>query len=113
MRRIGVLNTLTADEPASTAGRAVFLQGLLQLGWTDGCNVQIEDRWGAGDIERTRRCAEELVALAAEVILSSGGPSVVALQQATRAAPIVFVIVVDPVGAGLVEVQNGIFYCDY
>jgi putative tryptophan/tyrosine transport system substrate-binding protein len=67
-------------------------------------NVRIEDHWGAGDIERTRRCAEELVALAAEVILSSGGPSVVALQQATRAAPIAFVIVVDPVGAGFVEV---------
>jgi putative tryptophan/tyrosine transport system substrate-binding protein len=108
MRRIGVLNTLTADERMRR-----IPAGAPQLGWTDGCNVRIEDRWGEGDIERTRRCAEELVALAAEVILSSGGPSVVALQQPTRAAPIVFVIVVDPVGAGFVEVQNGIFYRDY
>jgi putative ABC transport system substrate-binding protein len=103
MRRIGVLNTLSADDPESPARRAAFLQGLHQLGWIDGRNVRIEDRWGAGDIERIRRYAEELIALAPEVILSSGSPSVAALQQATHAIPIVFVNVVDAVGAGYVE----------
>ena len=73
-----------------------------QLGWTDGRNVRLDYRWCAGDIDRFRRYAAELVALSPEVILASTAPSLGALQQATRSVPIVFVTVTDPVAAGFV-----------
>ena len=73
------------------------------MGWTVGRNVRIDTRWAAGDADRFRRYAAELVALAPDVILASGSLAVAALQQATRTVPIVFVAVVDPVGAGFVE----------
>jgi putative ABC transport system substrate-binding protein len=103
MRRIGVIMSLEADDPEGQARLMAFLQGLQQLGWTDGRNVRIDTRWAAGDADRIRRYAAELVALAPDVILASASPSVVALQQTTRTVPIVFVNVVDPVGAGFVE----------
>jgi putative ABC transport system substrate-binding protein len=103
MRRIGVLMSLAADDTEGQARLAAFLQGLQQLGWIDGRNVQIDTRWGAGDADRTRRYAAELVALAPDVILATGSPTVVALQQATRSAAIVFADVGDPVGQGFVE----------
>jgi putative ABC transport system substrate-binding protein len=78
-------------------------QGLQQLGWTAGRNVRIDYRWGAVDADRSRRYATELLALAPDVILASGSPTVAALEQATRSVPIVFVNVVDPVGAGFVD----------
>jgi putative ABC transport system substrate-binding protein len=102
MRRVGVLMNLTADDPEGQARLAAFLQGLQQLGWTDGRNVQIDYRWAAGDAGRFHRYAEELLALAPDVILASATPSVQALQQATRTVPIVFANVGDPVGMGLV-----------
>jgi putative ABC transport system substrate-binding protein len=102
MRRVGVLMNLAADDPESQRRMTAFVQGLQQLGWTDGRNVRIETRWGAADVDRFRSYAGELVALAPDVILASGHPSVVALQQATRTVPIVFLQVVDPVGAGFV-----------
>jgi len=102
MRRIGVLTTLAADDPESPIHVAAFAQGLQELGWTVGRNVRIEYRWGAGDAERYRRYAAELVALVPDVILAVGGPTVEPLQQATRSVPIVFVAVADPVGAGYV-----------
>ena len=73
MRRIGVLMSLAADDPEMQARLAAFLQGLQQLGWTDGRNVRIDTRWAAGDADRIRRYAAELVALAPDVILASGG----------------------------------------
>ena len=73
------------------------------MGWTDGRNLRIDYRWGAGDAERIRGEAAELVALAPDVILCSGSPSVAALQRATDRVPVVFVQVVDPVGSGFVE----------
>ena len=73
------------------------------MGWTVGGNVQIDYRWGAADADRIRKLAAELVASAPDVILSSGSPSVAALQQATRTVPIVFVTVVDPVSSGFVD----------
>jgi len=73
------------------------------LGWTVGRNVRIEYRWGAGDAELFRRHASELVALAPDVILASGGAVVPSLLQATRTVPIVFTGTPDPVGAGFVE----------
>ena len=102
MRRIGVLMSTAADDPESSARLAAFLQGVAQLGWTDGRNVRIDTRWGAGDTERIRKHVEELVALAPDVILANGTTIMGPLQRATRTVPIVFVTVSDPVGAGLV-----------
>ena len=102
MRRIGVLMAQAADDPEYQNRVAAFLQGLEQLGWTDGRNVRIDYRWGAGDAGRIRRYAGELVALAPDVILATGTSTVAPLQQATHTVPIVFVNVVDPVGAGFV-----------
>ena len=103
VRRIGVLITLAADDPESTARVAAFLQGLQALGWTDGRNVRIDTRWGGGDADRLRKNAAELVALAPDVILASGGQGVGTLLQATRTVPIVFTQTADPVGAGFVD----------
>jgi hypothetical protein len=100
--RVGVLMSVAADGPEGQARLSAFLKGLQQLGWTDGRNVRIDYRWGAGDAERSRKYAAELVTLGPDVILASGDP-VMALQQATRNVPIVFTIIADPVGAGLVE----------
>jgi putative tryptophan/tyrosine transport system substrate-binding protein len=76
---------------------------LKELGWTDGRNARLDVRWGASDVDRYRREATELVALAPDVILADTGATVAALQRATRAVPIVFVRTIDPVGAGFVE----------
>jgi putative ABC transport system substrate-binding protein len=102
MRRIGVLMNLASDDTEGQARLAAFHQGLQQLGWTVGRNVQIDYRWGAGDASAFRRYAEELLALAPDVILASATPSVQALQQATHSVPIVFALVSDPVAMGLV-----------
>jgi len=103
MRRIGVLMNYASDDAEGQVRLAAFHQGLQQLGWTVGRNVQIDYRWGAGDADRIRKLAAELVELAPEVILSAGSPSVAALQQATRTVPVVFVTVVDPVSSGFVD----------
>jgi putative tryptophan/tyrosine transport system substrate-binding protein len=103
MRRIGMLMNLTADDPESPVRLAAFLQGMQQLGWTDGRNMRIYPRWGVADVDRGRRHAAELVAFAPDVILASGSPAVGQLLQATRTVPIVFVLVIDPVGSGFVE----------
>src|SRR5262249_28320773 len=103
VRRVGVLMNVPAEDAEGQARVVAFVAGLRESGWTDGRNVRIDTRWGAGDADRFRRYAEELVALAPHVILSSGTPSAAALQQATRSVPIVFLQVVDPVGSGFVE----------
>jgi ABC-type uncharacterized transport system substrate-binding protein len=103
MRRIGILSNLASDDAEGQARLAAFHQGLQQLGWTVGRNVQIDYRWAAGDTGRFHRYAEELLALAPDVVLASATPSVQALQQATRAVPIVFANVGDPVAAGIVD----------
>jgi ABC-type uncharacterized transport system substrate-binding protein len=103
MRRIGVLNTLTADDAVANARYGAFLQGLQQAGWSIGRNVQVETRWAAGDADRLRTYSAELVALAPDVILATGNAAAAPLLHATRTVPIVFVIVPDPVGAGLVD----------
>jgi putative tryptophan/tyrosine transport system substrate-binding protein len=102
MRRIGVLTHLAADDPIAPRFFAAFEEGLRELGWIVGANIRIDYRWGAGDTEQYRKYAQELVALAPDVILATAGSIVGALQQVSRTVPIVFVTVIDPVGGGWV-----------
>jgi putative ABC transport system substrate-binding protein len=92
-RRVGVLMSVAADGPDGQPRLAAFLKRLQELGWTDGHNVRIDVRWGAGEAERTRKYVAELVALGPDVILASGDHPVVALQQATSTVPIIFAMV--------------------
>ena len=91
-----------ASDPEGQARVAAFFHGLQQLGWTEGSNVQIDIRWGAGDTDRIRRYAAGLVELAPDVILAGSGVTMSPLTQATHTLPIIFVVVPDPVGAGFV-----------
>jgi len=103
MRRIGVLMNTSADDPEGQARIAAFHQGLQEWGWTLGQNARIEVRWGAIDASSSRRYAAELVALSPDVVLAAASAAMGALQQTTRTVPIVFVNIIDPVGAALVE----------
>jgi putative ABC transport system substrate-binding protein len=103
MRRIGVLLPATADDAVYQTRMSAFLGGLQQLGWTDGCNVRIDTRWAAGDADLFRKYAGELVALGPDVVMAFTTDAVPPLQQVTRVIPIVFAIVADPVGAGIVD----------
>jgi putative ABC transport system substrate-binding protein len=103
MRRIGVLMPSTADDLEARARLAAFMQALQQLGWTDGHNVRVDTRWAGLNASDTRKFAAELAAIAPDVILTMSSVTVAALLQATRTIPIVFTIVVDPVGAGYVD----------
>ena len=94
---------VAADDRQGQARLAAFVQGLRELGWTEGRNVRIDTRWAAGNANDARKYAAELVALAPDVILVSGGSVVGTLLQATRTVPIVFTQTPDPVGAGFVE----------
>jgi putative tryptophan/tyrosine transport system substrate-binding protein len=102
MRRIGVLMPTDADNPDNQARLAAFLQGLQQFGWAVGRNLRVDLRWAAGEVERNRQYAAELLALAPDVILAAAS-GVAVLKQATRTVPIVFTIVADPVGLGFVD----------
>jgi putative ABC transport system substrate-binding protein len=99
VRRIGVLMTLAAE---GRARLAMFVQGLQEAGWVDGRNVRIDVRWAAGDAGQLRKYAAELVALEPDVILATTTPVVAALQQVSRTVPIVSVVLIDPVGSGLI-----------
>jgi putative ABC transport system substrate-binding protein len=103
VRRIVVLSVLTEDDLESVTRRAAFEQALRALGWTNGSNLRVDYRWGAGDADRGRKYAAELVALAPDVILTSGNLALAPMMQATRTIPIVFVNAVDPVGSGFVQ----------
>ena len=102
MRRIGILTILAEDDPASKPRTAASVEGLRQLGWTVGRNIQIEIRWGAADTVRSRQYAAELAALAPDVILAVAGEATAALREVAPTLPIVFFGVSDPVGAGYV-----------
>jgi putative tryptophan/tyrosine transport system substrate-binding protein len=102
-RRIGVLMNLGASDAESPLRVAALLRGLQELGWIDGQNLHIDYRWPTADVASVRECAAELVALAPSVILAAGTPVMASLQQITRVVPLVFVNVIDPVGAGFVE----------
>jgi putative tryptophan/tyrosine transport system substrate-binding protein len=102
MRHIGALFGLGPNDAVGRAQYAAFVEGLQQLGWTDGRNMRLDVRWAAGNAADTRKYAAELVALAPDVILGVAvtvGP----LLQATRTVPIIFAIVPDPVGSGFVD----------
>jgi putative ABC transport system substrate-binding protein len=102
MRRIGVLMYFAADDPLAPPLVSAFAQGLHEHGWIVGSNVRVEYRWGASDLERFRKYAAELVALAPDVIVATAGSIVGMLQQVSRIIPIVFVTTIDPVGSGFV-----------
>jgi putative tryptophan/tyrosine transport system substrate-binding protein len=101
--RVAVLEPIAKDTPSGHARYTAFLEALEHLGWTDGRNIQIVARWSGGNTTELRKYAEELVALAPDVILAGGGTGAEATLKATRTIPIVFTIVPDPVGGGIVE----------
>jgi putative ABC transport system substrate-binding protein len=103
MRRIGVLTGITAEDPENKTRLAAFEQALQQLGWTQGRNVRIDYRSAGGDAATSHKQAEELVALAPDVIVSSGSFSTGQLLRVTHTVPVVFAIVPDPVGSGFVD----------
>jgi ABC-type uncharacterized transport system substrate-binding protein len=103
MRRIGFILFLAADDLEAKPRIAAFLQGLQQLGWSEGRNVRIDYRLARGDADVLRKQAAELAALAPDVILTTGGLATERVLEATRTVPIVFVIVPDPVGSGIVK----------
>jgi putative ABC transport system substrate-binding protein len=98
-----MLMTQAEDDPSGQARSKTFLQALEQLGWSSGRNLRIEYRWSAGDPDRIRKDAAELVAHTPDVLLTNGAAGVAPLLQDTRNIPIVFVLVADPVGAGFVD----------
>jgi len=103
LRRVGALMNLPADDQEAQTYMAMFQQGLQERGWSVGRNLRIDHRWGAGDPNNIRKQAAELVALAPDIILATGGSATEQLLRATHTVPIVFVIVPDPVGSGLVN----------
>ena len=103
VRRVGVLAAYREDDPEAQTCIAVFRKGLQALGWTEGRNIVMEYRWGAGEPERARIFAAEMVSIKPDVILAHGTPAVTALRIATSTIPVVFVSVIDPVGAGHVQ----------
>src|SRR4030088_2701574 len=103
MRRIGVLMAATADDRENQTRIGAFQQGLAAVCWTEGRNVRIDTRWATTNADDIRKHAVELAALAPDAILAGSGTTTLApLLQATRTVPIVFVVVIDPVGAGFV-----------
>jgi putative tryptophan/tyrosine transport system substrate-binding protein len=103
MRRIAVFMDLAESDPEGQARVAALKRGLQDLGWVEGRSLRIEQRWAAGEAARMKPLAEEIVSLAPEVIVSSGGPTLASLQQTTRTIPLVFGGVLDPVAAGFVD----------
>jgi putative ABC transport system substrate-binding protein len=103
MRRIGVLMGWPESDSEARSERAAFIQELQKLGWVEGRNLRIDTRWAApADPESMHRFAKELVALQPDLILSQSTPATTALLQETRAIPIIFAIVADPIGSGFV-----------
>ena len=102
-RRLAVLWNFAADDAVGQLRLTAFAQGLEQLGWSVGRNLRIDYRWGADNVDRTRRNVSEVVALAPDVILVAGGRNLGVLQQANRTIPVVFVSITDPVSGGFVE----------
>ena len=103
MRQIGVLMAQAEDDPLARASIKAFQDGLNKLGWTEGRTVRIDYRWAASDPDRMRTYAADLVRMAPDVIVAHSPPGLAAVQRQTRTIPIVFVQIVDPVGAGFIQ----------
>jgi len=103
VRRVGLLHPFAENDPATQPIIQAFDQALPRLGWIEGNNIRIDRRFAAGDSALFKRFAAELVDLQPDAILAGTPPAVLALQQQTRTTPIVFALVVDPVGLGLVQ----------
>ena len=103
IRRIGMMMATAESDPEAQVRARIFRNALHELGWTEGRNIRIDYRWATGEPDRARTYATELVTLAPEVILANGSPALTALHRATRSIAVVFVVVVDPVGAGYVQ----------
>ena len=103
MRRIGVLMGIAENDPARQSFVAAFTEALQELGWSSGRNIRIEYRWGAGDAERIRDFARDLVEMQLDLIVGHTTPVVAALKAQTRTIPIVFTQVSDPVGSGFID----------
>jgi len=102
MRRVGVLMAFDETDPEAKVYLSGFTQGLAELGWTNGSNLRMDVRWGAGNVDRMRMSAKELLDLQPDAILAHGTPATAAFQRETRSIPIVFASVSDPVGEGFV-----------
>jgi putative tryptophan/tyrosine transport system substrate-binding protein len=103
LRRVGVLMNISENDPEGSARVGAFKQGLRELGWIEGRNIRFDERWASDNQERARLHAMELVQSEPNVILASASVTLAALRQVTRAIPLVFVGVTDPVGQGFVE----------
>lgn len=104
MRRVGVLMAFPENDPVTRAGITALVHGLEPLGWVEGKNIRIDYRFAAGNPALFKKYAAELVAMSPDVILASTPPGVAAVEQLTRTIPIVFVLVLDPVGQGFVKI---------
>jgi putative tryptophan/tyrosine transport system substrate-binding protein len=102
MRRIGVLMHVTESDPDGQVRLSVFVESLKELGWAEGRNLRFDIRWGADDPDRYSRQAAELVSMAPDILVGPTSFILAALQRATQSTPIVFIGVIDPVGAGFV-----------
>jgi ABC-type uncharacterized transport system substrate-binding protein len=103
LRRVGVLMAFNENDPEARAYLSAFTQGLAESGWTDSRNLRVDVRWAAGDVDRMRMSAKELLDLQPDVILAHGTPATLSFQRQTRTTPIVFTSVSDPVGDGFIE----------
>jgi putative ABC transport system substrate-binding protein len=103
LRRVAYLVGAARDTPGALDRETAFLQAFEQLGWTNGHNVQIEIRWSDGNDVKARKYADELIALAPDVILAAGSAGAAVMLKATQTIPIVFVVVPDPMGSGFVH----------
>jgi putative ABC transport system substrate-binding protein len=120
VRRIGVLMGQAESDPLGQKRVAAFRQGLQELGWTEGRNLQVEWRWAAGSEKRIQDYAGELAKLAPDVVVANGTPVIAAMEKATHSIPTIFVIVNDPVEQGFVSNMahpggnvTGFSYIDY
>ena len=102
MRRIGVLLGNAETDSQGSAGMTELGKGLQTLGWAEGRKIQIDIRWGRGELDRIEMLAKELVALRPDLLIAQTTPVVAALQRQTKSIPVVFVVVSDPVGSGFV-----------
>jgi putative ABC transport system substrate-binding protein len=103
LRRVAILLGTARDVPGAQDRDTAFFEAFEQLGWTNGRNVQIVVRWAEGDDVKARKYADELIALAPDVILATGSAGTAVMLKATQTIPIVFVVVPDPMGSGFVQ----------